>query len=856
MKRMIAMLLAVLMLCGTSSYAAFAETEITSEELEVSSSEDIVNLSDDSSDFVLLSDAIPDAILEIRYYSTYNFVGDRINGYEEPLAFLTKEAAAALREVSDELVAKGYRLKIYDAYRPQRAVTHFMNWALDTDDVRMKEYFYPELDKDVLFPLGYIMEHSGHSRGSTVDLTLFDMTTEKEVDMGGTFDYFGELSHPDYTGITEEQYANRMLLREAMLAHGFKPLAEEWWHFTLENEPYPDTYFTFPINSDSLAAQSPETMLARMTTEQKIAQMLMPAFSNYTDETGAAQKLTEMRPEIAETLKKHGFAGVIFFAANMADTEQAVRLVDAMQSANASAAGRPQLLTAVDQEGGPVARLGHGCQMPGNMALGAIGDPGAAEQAGKLIGEEISAVGMNYDAAPVVDVNVNPQNPVIGLRSFSDDPELVAELGTALMHGLQSTGVISTLKHFPGHGDTATDSHTGLPRIEKSLDELKSFELIPFQACIDAGAEAIMTAHIQYPLIEKQTAVSVETGEEINLPATLSKTILTDLLRGEMGFDGVIISDAMNMDAIAKHFEPLTVAQMAIEAGVNIILMPVDTSTPEGLAALDAYITDLAALVDEGTISLERVDDSVLRILRLKEKHGLLEPYNGGNLDERVAYALETVGSEEHHAIEAELATRALTLVKNENELLPLHIGEEKTLILVPYDSEVQSAVYAVETLKSEGKLSETADVEAVPYSGFSKADLDGVKHLVAVSAIYGAKEMDPWTKDGAYSLLLDKLIDAVHEAGGDVTLVSAQLPYDAERYQDADAVVIAWYAKGMTQDIRTLEGTPLSYGPNLPAALMQILDAEGVFPGKLPVQLPDVDADGQFSDEALQLAA
>lgn len=211
-----------------------------------------VKLSSDSSGFVLLSEAVPDAILEIRYYSTYNFVGDRIDGYEEPLAFLTKEAASALKNVSDELITKGYRLKIFDAYRPQKAVTHFMNWALDENDVRMKKYFYPELDKKVLFPQGYIAEHSGHSRGSTVDLTLFDMTTEKEVDMGGTFDYFGELSHPDYRNITEEQYKNRMLLREVMLKHGFKPLVEEWWHFTLADEPYPDTYFTFPINSNSL----------------------------------------------------------------------------------------------------------------------------------------------------------------------------------------------------------------------------------------------------------------------------------------------------------------------------------------------------------------------------------------------------------------------------------------------------------------------------------------------------------------------------------------------------------------------------------------------------------------------------
>lgn len=204
---------------------------------------------DDSSGFVSVGDVIPEAILEIRYYTDYNFVGERIDGYEEPVALLTKEAALALKAVSDELVEKGYQLKIYDAYRPQMAVDHFIRWAKDVEDTKMKEHFYPELEKDVLFPQGYIMEKSGHSRGSTVDLTLFDTRTQKDVDMGGTFDYFGPLSHPDYKDITEEQYANRMVLRNAMIRHGFKPLAEEWWHFTLENEPYPNTYFTFPVNS-------------------------------------------------------------------------------------------------------------------------------------------------------------------------------------------------------------------------------------------------------------------------------------------------------------------------------------------------------------------------------------------------------------------------------------------------------------------------------------------------------------------------------------------------------------------------------------------------------------------------------
>ena len=214
---------------------------------------------DDCSQFVNLADAVPDAILEIRYYSTYNFVGARVDGYEEPVALLTRQAADSLRAVSDDLLKQGYRLKIFDAYRPQCAVDHFMRWAADVNDTLMKPYFYPKVPRDKLFELGYIFEKSGHTRGSTVDLTLFDMATEKEVDMGGTFDWFGRESHPDYGGdpqtgkykgnapITAEQFHNRMILREAMMRHGFQPLDEEWWHFTLKNEPFPNTYFTFPV---------------------------------------------------------------------------------------------------------------------------------------------------------------------------------------------------------------------------------------------------------------------------------------------------------------------------------------------------------------------------------------------------------------------------------------------------------------------------------------------------------------------------------------------------------------------------------------------------------------------------------
>jgi len=206
----------------------------------------------DPSGFVLLADYVPAIIQEIRYYSTYNFIGDRIDGYEEPCALLTKEAARALKAVSNELIVHGYRLKVFDAYRPATAVKHFVLWGIEDLDLRMKPYFYPELDKAELFERGYIATQSSHSRGSTVDLTLLDMATGKEVDMGSPFDLFDEISHPDYRGITAKQYENRMTLRTAMMRHGFEPIDCEWWHFTLKDEPYPNTYFDFPVSASYL----------------------------------------------------------------------------------------------------------------------------------------------------------------------------------------------------------------------------------------------------------------------------------------------------------------------------------------------------------------------------------------------------------------------------------------------------------------------------------------------------------------------------------------------------------------------------------------------------------------------------
>ena len=207
------------------------------------------SLETDSSDFVMLADFVPGIVQEIRYYSTFNFIGDRIDGYEEPVALLTKEAARALKAAAGELNVQGYRLKVFDAYRPAIAVKHFVLWGIEDLDLRMKPYFYPELEKQELFQRGYIASQSSHSRGSAVDLTLLDMRTGKELDMGSPFDLFSEISHPDSHAVTDEQYENRMLLQNVMMRNGFSPLDCEWWHFSLKDEPYPDVYFEFPVST-------------------------------------------------------------------------------------------------------------------------------------------------------------------------------------------------------------------------------------------------------------------------------------------------------------------------------------------------------------------------------------------------------------------------------------------------------------------------------------------------------------------------------------------------------------------------------------------------------------------------------
>lgn len=599
------------------------------------------------------------------------------------------------------------------------------------------------------------------------------------------------------------------------------------------------------------AAAPTDDYLSSMTTEDKISYMIMPAFRYDTDEDENRTNVTEITDDIETALKKHSFGGVILFGQNTPTNDNTVRLTDALQKANAKGGNRAQLIISIDQEGGNVTRLGQGTVMPGNMALGAANDTSLTKEAASMIGSELSALGINADFAPDVDVNSNPSNPIIGVRSFSDDSQIVAEQGAAFVQALNEQGVISTLKHFPGHGDTDTDSHTGLPLINKSYDEIRQNELVSFQACIDAGSQMIMTAHIQYPQIETNTYKSKLTGEDIYLPATLSKTIITDILRGDMGYNGVVITDAMEMDAIAKHFDKYDAAKMAIDAGVDILLMPVDTTTKAGFEEMDKYISTLADKADSGEISMEKINAAVKRILTLKENNGLMTPYDGSDIESRVEYAINHVGTKENHDKEWEIAKKAITLVKNENDTLPLTTPNQKTVILVPYDDETIPMNYAVRKLTEDGKLPEGAVVESYSYRYKTLEDMmpvtEGADNVIFMSEIYGASALS-----GDIAKMADAICDDIHSKGGKFIVMSVNLPYDVARFQKADAIMLAYLAVSMPVDPEDKTKEMQKYGANMPVALYMMFSNDDAPTAKLPVNIPQLDEDYSYTDTML----
>ncbi|MDO4492604.1 MAG: glycoside hydrolase family 3 N-terminal domain-containing protein [Clostridia bacterium] len=572
-----------------------------------------------------------------------------------------------------------------------------------------------------------------------------------------------------------------------------------------------------------------EELLAQMTLEQKIGQMIMPSARKWSDtpeDETTFVNATVLNEQQLGAIARYNLAGVCLFAQNLNDTEQILALTDSIQQAAfASATGIGALLSA-DQEGGYITRLRTGTSGIGNMALAATGDAALVAESAAIFGTELAALGIQIDFAPDADVNSNPENPVIGVRSFGDDPQSVASLSAAYLQGLAEAGVIGCLKHFPGHGDTDTDSHTGLPLVAKTKEQLAACDLVPF-AENAAAAEMIMTAHIQFPEIERETAVSVSTGETIGVPATMSRTLLTEVLRNEMGYDGVIVTDSLQMDAIALHFEQADAAKRIINAGADLILMPVDLNSQAEIDKLGVLIDTLVAMVRTGEIAESRIDEAVLRVLKLKERHGLFAPETRP-LSERTEAALAVVGSKAHHDREWEMAKLAVTVKKNAGAF-PLTAEEkEGILYLTATTGQLPAMDFALTKLAEEGVDTAGISVTGVCYNGLPFADiadrLAAAKTVVLTTSTGALRQTDASNPDNTKAVFVYELLAAAKAQGKKVVLISTNLPYDAEPYGAADAVLACYNPSGFFELPTAYDGHTVKYGANVPAALCEVL--------------------------------
>ena len=528
--------------------------------------------------------------------------------------------------------------------------------------------------------------------------------------------------------------------------------------------------------------------IQQMTMEEKVGQMLMPDFR-----TWKGKNVTEMNDEIAALVKQYHLGGVILFRENTVTAAQTTKLVSAYQDA----AEKYGLLMSVDQEGGIVTRLQFGTDFPGNMALGASRSEELAEKVGKAIGEELNAVGINMNFGPVLDVNNNPDNPVIGVRSFGENPELVAKMGNAYIKGLHETGTAATAKHFPGHGDTATDSHLGLPEVPHDIDRLKKVELYPFQQAMDKGIDAVMSAHVTFPKIDSTKAISKKDGTEIAIPGTLSHKVLTGLMREEMGFKGVIVTDAMNMQAIADHFGPVDAAIRAVKAGTDIVLMPV---------GLESVAKGLYDAVNSGDISEKRIEQSVERILTLKLNRGIVKAEVEKSLDEKIANAEKVARSAEHLQLEKEAASKSITLVKNSG-VLPLKAGADERIVVVGSSA----PVIAAEVQKHHANVTVINTT-----SPLSAADL-----AIAKTAKYIIVGTNTSTVSGRLpSANLMKLANQmINETDASVIGVGIRNPYDIMAYPNVDAYLTQYGTKNVSFEaaVNTI------FGANKPTAKLPV---------------------------------
>ncbi|MFE6890415.1 glycoside hydrolase family 3 protein [Streptomyces sp. NPDC057694] len=550
-----------------------------------------------------------------------------------------------------------------------------------------------------------------------------------------------------------------------------------------------------PAQAAAPSDRSLKKVISGMSLEEKVGQLFVMRVYGHSattpDQADIDANLKEIGVRTAdELIDKYKLGGIIYFqwAHNVRDPHQIADLSNGIQRAGQRQPSRIPLLIATDQEHGIVCRVGKPATLfPGAMALGAGGSHGDARRAGQIAGAELRALGIVQDYAPDADVNVNPANPVIGVRSFGADPEAVAGMVAAQVKGYQSAHIASTAKHFPGHGDTATDSHTGLPVITHTREQWEELDRPSFRAAIAAGIDSIMTAHIVVPALDP--------AED---PATLSHPILTGILREQLGYDGVVITDSLGMEGVRTKYGDARVPVLALQAGVDQLLNP---------PTLDVSWNAVLSAVKSGELAEDRLDESILRILRLKAKLGLFkDPYVSHRDVDR------TVGTAAHLAAADRIAERTTTLLVNKERLLPLSRRTHRNVLVLGANPASPSLSDGPPTTVIGAALTERGFSATVLATGTapSQAVIDQ-----AVAAAAGKDAVVIGTYNVTAGSAQQKLVNAVAATGVPVVTLSLRNPYDVAQLGAVDAHVAAysWIDVELRAAVRVLTGAATPRG-------------------------------------------
>ena len=556
-----------------------------------------------------------------------------------------------------------------------------------------------------------------------------------------------------------------------------------------------------------------------LSLKQQICELLMPDIRYFgTSSSGTLQGITKLPAKIAKLFESYPVGGVILFRENLQDLEEITQLTHDLQQNTQF--GR---LIGVDQEGGVVTRINGATEMPGNMALGALNKPEITMQSASIIAEELKALGINLNFAPVLDVNSNPNNPIVGVRSFGSSPELVATHGCAYIDGLDQHDIISCVKHFPGHGDTATDSHLGETYVFRTAVEIEKVDAYPFKAAIANNVDMIMTAHIIAPKLDNELIFSKKTQTKVATPATLSKPIMTTILRQNLGFNGIIASDALDMEAIAHYFDPVEATILALEAGVDLILMPIRIWNDDGIQKFIDYVNQIHHLCSKSETLTKRVFESCKRILSLKQAKLQPRLQKQQELALRLRQLPQIINTLASKQFEQQIAAEAITLYRNNKKTLPwASTAQDKILII---SSNNTLGMQTIDTLE---KL------------GYTETSLQLVNDD-SVDSIIEQIELADKVLLLTYNLTkvddkLNHIINRLNHFYKPYVILSCRNPYDIMYLKEVNTNVLVYGASGLDQTNYHLR----SFTLNLNAAIHKIMTSTDIkqFNTHCPVDL------------------